>query len=69
MKSLEWDIGLYITRVASKENLSDDPSREKYDLLAKCQAQRVEPYLCPFFEAAQSWQALSLIERDLACQS
>ncbi len=64
MKSLEWNIGLYISRVASKENLADDPSREEYGLMQRIKAEYVEPLLCPLFAAAQTWQALSIVERS-----
>ena len=32
---LDLGAGMYIVRVPSKENLADDPSRERYALLAK----------------------------------
>ena len=66
LKALEWSIGIFVTRVPSADNLADDPSREKYDLLegpGSLGATRLEPYLCPFFEAAQTWQALSVLGR------
>lgn len=63
-KALELGTGLYIGRVPSKDNLSDDPSREKYDLLERLEAVHVEPWLSPEFERAQSWEALSLLCRQ-----
>ena len=56
-------IGLLVSRVASKENLSDDPSREKYDLLQKLEATWVEPRLDRCFKEAQTWESLSVVGR------
>ena len=63
LRALELGMGLFVSRVASKENLSDDPSREKYDLLQKLKAVWVEPHLDKQFRAPQAWESLSIIER------
>ena len=63
LKAMEWSVGLFISRVPSEDNLSDDPSREKYNLLHALKAIHVEPWLCPSFAAAQTWQALSILGR------
>ena len=61
LKALEWGIGMHVSRVPSKENLADDPSREKYDLLRGLSATWREPHLCPAFVAPQTWEALSIM--------
>ena len=45
VRTMAWDIdaALYIKRVPTKDNLADDPSRERYDLLERME---VRP---PFF--------------------
>ena len=37
VRTMAWDIdaALYIKRVPTKDNLADDPSRERYDLLER----------------------------------
>ena len=52
--------GVYVSRVASDENLADLPSREEYGLLARLGAVRVEPFLDDKFNDPGSWEALSL---------
>lgn len=54
-------MGLYVQRVASKDNLSDDPSREQYALMQRIGARYTEPCLHEMYEQAQSWAALSLL--------
>ena len=60
-------MGLFISRVASKDNISDEPSREKYDLMKRLNAVRVEPRLSSEFREAQTWEALSIV-RCLECE-
>ena len=50
----------YIVRVASKENLADDPSRERYALLEQCGALSVAPKLDQRFSNAQAWESLMI---------
>ena len=57
--ALDLDAALYIKRVPTKENLADDPSRERYALLERMQAKRVEPTLDDRFLNAQAWCSLS----------
>ena len=64
-KALQLGTGLWISRVPSKDNISDDPSREKYDLLKKCKAIRVRPCLDPVFSSSQSWDSLSISSKLL----
>ena len=56
----------FTDRVASKENLSDDPSRERYKLLRRMakvlgvEVEPVAPCLDSRFEDAQSWSSLGV---------
>ena len=59
--------GLYVLRVPSKDNISDDPSREKYDLVEKVGAKFVEPVLAPMYANAQTWEALAITSWPHAC--
>lgn len=65
-KILELDANMYVVRVASKENLADDPSRERYILLQRMAAElgveveAVDPVLDLRFAAAQSWDSLAV---------
>ena len=61
---LRLEAGMFVKRVASKENLADDPSRERYALLRRMREQgntvlAVPPRLDPVFEDAQAWKSLS----------
>ena len=38
MMAWQMDCGMFVVRVPSKENLADDPSRERYGLLAGMKA-------------------------------
>ena len=58
--ALELKCGLFVSRVASKENIADDPSREGYSLVEKMGAKYVRPMIHKRFEDAQGWDALSL---------
>jgi len=64
LRAAELGTGLYVGRVPTKDNISDDPSRERYTLLNGIGAIRLEPWLHPTFEAAQTWKALSLVQRQ-----
>ena len=64
-RARQLQLGLWISRVPSKENISDDPSRERYDLLAKLGASWVAPRLDAFFASSQSWESLSVSVRSL----
>ena len=56
--------GLYVSRVPTKDNISDDPSRERYVLLESIGAVWMNAWLHPTFESAQAWSALSLVQRQ-----
>ena len=60
MHTLRLKAGLFVSRVPTKENLADDPSREKYDLLERMGVMRCEPRLDAAYVAPQAWAALSL---------
>ena len=57
---------MYVTRVASKENLADDPSRERYTLLQRMAEEldvnvtAVDPVLDLRFADAKSWESLGI---------
>ena len=55
-------MGLYVKRVPSKDNISDDPGRERYNLMQRIGAQFVEPVLKPMYRHAQAWEALTLLK-------
>jgi len=57
---LELDAALFIKRVPTKENLADDPSRERYKLLSSMGAVAVPPVLDKRFSNAQSWESLGV---------
>jgi hypothetical protein len=59
--SLELECGLFVSRVASKENIADDPSRERYSLVKGMGMKFVRPMLHKRFVDAQGWDALSLL--------
>ena len=59
--ALELECGLFVSRVASKENIADDPSRERYSLVKGMGMKFVRPMLHKRFEDAQGWDALSLL--------
>ena len=53
----QMSVGVHIGRVPSVENLSDLPSREKYDLLInRLGAVRVEPVLHPLAQCVSKWE-------------
>ena len=54
------NMGLWVSRVPSKLNIADDPSREAYELLGRMQAVKVVPTLHPRFIAPQAWETVSL---------
>ena len=58
--ALKLQIGLYVSRVPSKDNLSDDPSRERYTLMKALKAERIDPVIHKMFKQAQTWEALQL---------
>ena len=57
--ALQLDLGLYISRVPTKENIADNPSREDYDTLVRMNARWAEPVLDTRFERADAWTALA----------
>ena len=57
---MELGISMYVDRVASKDNIADDPSRERYELLRALGAKRLRPRLHERFMEAQGWESLSL---------
>jgi hypothetical protein len=57
--ALQLRIGLWLERVPSKDNISDDPSREKYELLERLRAINVPARLFESFGSSQTWQVLS----------
>ena len=59
--SPEHDTGIYVSRVASEENVSDEPSRERYQLLKRIKATFAEPKLSWRFRDPQCWEALSVV--------
>ena len=65
MRALELGLGLFVSRVPTKDNLSDCPSREEYNLLARLHARWVFPQLSSHFRNPQTWDALSVVERNL----
>ena len=59
--ALELNAALYVDRVPSKNNIADDPSREKYDLLHRMGAIRAVPYLHTRFLHPKRWESLRLV--------
>ena len=59
-KVWQMSAGMTVLRVASKQNLSDDPSRERYSLLDRVGAVKVPPVLDGRFLNAQAWESLSV---------
>ena len=57
---VQLNVGVWVMRVPTKDNIADDPSREDYELLWRIGAARVEAMLEDVFLQAQTWQALSL---------
>ena len=51
VRTMAWDIdaALYIKRVPTKDNLADDPSRERYDLLEKIEVRPPFLYISYLF--------------------
>lgn len=60
LRALRMRTGMWIERVASKDNISDLPSREEYDLMQKLKAQWREPWFHSSFLQPQAWQHLCL---------
>lgn len=54
------NIGIWVNRVPTKDNIADDPSRERYGLLAMLGATFVKPVLFGMFEDPRAWNAVSL---------
>ena len=69
MRALELEMALYISRVPTADNIADDPSRERYDLLRRMGAVRLPPHLSREFRNAQCWRALSIVERRIGYPS
>ena len=57
--ALRLSLSMFISRVSSKENIADNPSREDYGTLKKMGATWMEPVLDPKFEQADAWTALA----------
>ena len=68
-KALQLQMGLWISRVPSKDNISDDPSRECYSLLKKLNAVWVAPKLCDIFKQPQSCCSLSMASDALHAEA
>jgi len=69
LRALELGIGLYVSRVPTHENLSDNPSREEYEVLQRLGAVFVQPHLSRNFRQVSAWEALSIRQReDAACK-
>ena len=58
--ALEASISLYVSRVPTKENIADDPSRERYWLLDQMGAQAVEPKLDARFRHPDAWESVRI---------
>jgi hypothetical protein len=58
--ALEESLGLYVSRVASKDNIADDPSRERYGLVARMGAKRMPPQLLRRFHEPAAWESVRL---------
>lgn len=58
--ALEESLGLYVSRVASKENIADDPSRERYGLVKRMRAKWVQPHLLRRFHEPAAWESVRL---------
>ena len=58
--AIELGIGIYVDRVSSKDNIADDPSRERYQLLKEIGAKPLCPKIHRRFLDAQSWESLSI---------
>ena len=58
LKALELGTGIFVSRVPTKLNLADDPSREDYKLLARMGAIRREPWIDPRFLQRDTWVSL-----------
>ena len=54
------NIGIWVNRVPTKDNIADDPLRERYGLLAMLGATFVKPVLFGMFEDPRAWNAVSL---------
>ena len=58
---LELEAAMWVSRVPTKENLADDPSRERYSLIAAMiGARECPPRLDRRFARPSSWEALAL---------
>ena len=53
-------IGIRVKRVPTKDNIADDPSRERYDLLARAKATYGTPVLHKAFEDPCAWKAVAM---------
>ena len=58
LKALELGTGIFVSRVPSKLNLADDPSREDYRLLERMGAVRRKPWIDPRFLQRDAWASL-----------
>ena len=56
---MQLQTGLWVSRVASQENISDDPSRQRYGIMQRIHAKWVEPRLSKLFCKPETWEALS----------
>ena len=60
MKAAKIGCFMWVERVPTKENISDLPSRQRYQLLKKMRARFVAPVLDGAFHQPEAWEALSL---------
>ena len=58
LMALELGTGIFVSRVPTKLNLADDPSREYYVLLERMGAIRREPRIDPRFLQRDAWASL-----------
>ena len=61
MRALVLRMALFVSRVPTHDNMSDDPSRERYVLLDRIGATRVRPFLHPHFTRPDAWESVSLV--------
>ena len=69
LRAIELGMGIFVSRVPTKDNIADEPSREKYGLLKSMKAKKVEPHLSQMFKEAQTWKALSVLRQPASADS
>ena len=62
LRAAELNLELFVKRVPTKDNIADDPSRERYDLIMKLPNIVIEKaFLDDVFLLSQTWEALSVV--------